>query len=105
MNRILIGWPTLESTDTIDTINGVVVRVNNQMPTPSDVTNLPGYFLETDCFGNSILCTETFDGSVNPVIVDSNNNPHYAKPWILIPVTGNEYVGGHPLYVPKPPTK
>lgn len=62
-------------------------------------------YLADDVFGNVVLCADILDGQNAPVIIDGNNVTHYPKPWVLVPATTNEYVGGHPHYVPKPPTK
>lgn len=108
-NKISIGWPTLDMAEQVDTCGGFAVRQNNAMPTAQDLGAFtggsPGLYLADDVFGNTILCADIEEGKAAPVIVDSNNVAHYPKPWILVPVVTNEYVGGHPPYVPKPPTK
>jgi len=104
-NRVFIGWPTITSQDVIDKIGGIQVRVNNQMPTMEQVANMPGFFIDKDVFGADVLCSVFGDGNTDAYITDGNESEHYAQPWTIVPTTGNEYVGGHPLYVPKPPTK
>lgn len=104
-NKISIGWPTLDMSDLVDTCGGFLVRQNNAMPTAMGMTDFHGMYIATDMFNNAILCADIEEGKAAPVIVDSNNVAHYPKPWILVPVVTNEYVGGHPPYVPKPPTK
>lgn len=104
-NKISIGWPTLGLSDTVDTCSGFTVTLNNAQPTVSDFSNFPGMYLAQDVFGNWVLCTDIVEGTNAPEILDGNNVTHVAKPWVLVPASGNEYVGGHPHYVPKPPTK
>lgn len=104
-NKIFIGWPTITSQDVIDKIGDVEVRVNNQMPTMQQVATMPGFFIDKDAFGADVLCSIFGDSNTDPYITDGNQSEHYAALWVLVPTTGSEYVGGHPHYVPKPPTK
>jgi hypothetical protein len=93
----MAGYANVVPTTSIDKINGVEVRLaNNVIPNAADLADLlPGFFIEKDADGIEKLCIARTQVA-KYVITDSNAVDHTAIPFEPVFDGKNELVGGRP---------